>query len=298
MTSKKQIFILIEHGQTYDLDKCMNDKDWIKVKTPKDLKIINHFDAIAVDLHTDDLPEEWIKTLADTTLHRVSVYHTATLYETTFKKVLVDHISKIHLEKLRLSRTEIILKRAFDIAFVLATAILVIPIIIITAILIRLESKGDAIFTQQRVGRGGGNFTMYKLRSMTQDSEKDGAQFAQENDNRVTRIGKFIRTTRIDELPQFWNILKGEMSLIGPRPEQTVMVKKLSKEIPFYDYRLLVKPGLTGWAQTTHGYAASTDETREKLAYDLYYIKHYSTCLDIKIVFKTVWTMLTGFGAR
>jgi len=133
---------------------------------------------------------------------------------------------------------------------------------------------------------------------MCQDSEKSGAQFAQANDMRVTRVGKFIRKTRIDELPQFFNILKGDMSLIGPRPEQRTFVEQFEKEIPFYAYRHVVRPGITGWAQVTQGYAADADETRIKLEHDFYYIKNFSLWLDILIVLKTIRTMLTGFGAR
>ena len=121
---------------------------------------------------------------------------------------------------------------------------------------------------------------------------------ASTNDMRVTRIGKFIRKTRIDELPQFFNVLKGNMSLIGPRPEQKVFVDQFEQEIPFYNYRHIVKPGITGWAQVTHGYAGDADETRVKIEHDFYYIKHISFSLDILIVFKTIKTMLTGFGAR
>ena len=133
---------------------------------------------------------------------------------------------------------------------------------------------------------------------MGKDSEKHGAQMASANDMRVTRVGKFIRKTRIDELPQFFNVLKGDMSLIGPRPEQKVFVDQFEQEIPFYNYRHIVKPGITGWAQVTHGYAGDADETRVKIEHDFYYIKHISFSLDILIVFKTVKTMLTGFGAR
>ena len=133
---------------------------------------------------------------------------------------------------------------------------------------------------------------------MGKDSEKHGAQMATTNDMRVTRVGKFIRKTRIDELPQFFNVLKGDMSLIGPRPEQKVFVDQFEQEIPFYNYRHIVKPGITGWAQVTHGYAGDADETRVKIEHDFYYIKHISFSLDILIVFKTIKTMLTGFGAR
>ena len=133
---------------------------------------------------------------------------------------------------------------------------------------------------------------------MTQDSEKDGAKMASVGDMRVTRVGKFIRKVRIDELPQFFNILKGDMSLIGPRPEQKVFVDDFEDKIPFYNYRHIVKPGISGWAQVMHGYAANADETQVKVEYDFYYIKHFSFTLDVLIFFKTIKTMLTGFGAR
>ena len=133
---------------------------------------------------------------------------------------------------------------------------------------------------------------------MCHDSEKTGAQFAQANDMRVTRIGRVIRKTRIDELPQFINVLKGEMSLIGPRPEQVKFVNEFAEQIPFYNYRHVVRPGITGWAQVTQGYASDADETREKLEHDFYYIKRFSVWLDLLIVGRTIKTMLTGFGAR
>ncbi len=161
-----------------------------------------------------------------------------------------------------------------------------------------LESRGGVFFLQERVGQGGVPFTMYKFRSMCQDSEKDGSQFAQANDMRVTRVGKFIRKTRIDELPQFYNVLKGEMSLIGPRPEQKKFVDEFNKQIPFYNYRHIVKPGISGWAQVVHGYAANAEDTRIKLEHDFYYIKNFSFSMDLLILFKTIQTMLTGFGAR
>ena len=168
----------------------------------------------------------------------------------------------------------------------------------LTAIAIRLESPGKVIFVQERVGQGGRLFKIYKFRSMRFDAEKHGAQLAQQNDARITRVGKFIRKTRIDELPQFINVLKGDMSLIGPRPEQLGFVKEFEKTIPFYNYRHIVKPGISGWAQVTQGYASNEDETALKVQYDFYYIKHISFALDVLIVLKTIQTMLTGFGAR
>ena len=181
---------------------------------------------------------------------------------------------------------------------VLAVAPIVLPICLLTALAIRLESSGKVIFVQERVGQGGKLFKIYKFRSMTTDAEKHGAKLAQQNDARVTKVGKFIRKTRIDELPQFINVLKGEMSLIGPRPEQLSFVKTFEKSIPFYNYRHIVKPGISGWAQVTQGYAGNEDETALKIQYDFFYIKNISLMLDILIVIKTIQTMLTGFGAR
>ena len=166
------------------------------------------------------------------------------------------------------------------------------------AIAIKLESKGPAFFIQRRVGQGGKEFNMIKLRSMCLNSEVNGAQFAGEDDPRITRIGKFIRKVRIDEIPQFMNVLKGEMALIGPRPEQQAFVKEFEQKIPLYTYRHVVKPGITGWAQVTHGYADDEDSTKEKLAHDFYYVKNLSLWLDIMVIVKTIKTMISGFGAR
>jgi len=213
-------------------------------------------------------------------------------------RVKLDHLSENQFGMLSPSPYYEGLKRLMDISAVIISAPLVIPIVLVTALAIRIESPGRALFSQERVGQGGKPFRIYKLRSMVKDSEKDGAQFASEGDMRITRVGAVIRKLRIDELPQFWNILKGEMSLIGPRPEQQAFVTEFEKNIPFYTYRHVVKPGITGWAQVRHGYAASADDTQEKIEHDFYYIKNYSLWLDIQIVIDTVRTILTGYGAR
>ena len=191
-----------------------------------------------------------------------------------------------------------LVKRLLDILCVLAALPFALPLMLLTAIAIRLESAGSVLFVQNRVGQGGREFKIYKFRSMRTDSEQNGAQLAQVGDSRITRVGSFIRKTRLDELPQFFNILKGDMSLIGPRPEQKVFVEQFEKSIPFYQYRHIVKPGLSGWAQVTQGYAGNTDETQVKIEHDFYYIKHFSFSLDVLIMFKTVKIILTGFGAR
>lgn len=187
------------------------------------------------------------------------------------------------------------LKRGFDIVFSSVGLILALPIVAIFCVIIRLESKGSPMFSQDRVGLDNKEFKMYKVRSMRNDAEKHGATWAAKNDERVTRVGKFIRLTRIDELPQLINVLKGDMSVIGPRPEREVFYQEFEKTIPNFRDRLEVRPGITGWAQINGGYEMSPEE---KLRYDKEYIDKISIGLDLKIAFKTIWVMLTGHGAR
>ncbi len=170
------------------------------------------------------------------------------------------------------------------------------PISLLTAILIKLESKGDIFYKQERVGKNGKPFNVVKFRSMRSDAEKDGPVWALSNDNRVTRIGSIIRKIRVDEIPQFWNILIGEMSFVGPRPERPHFVSQLAEEITFYEHRHLVAPGLTGWAQIKYPYGASVEDARQKLQFDLYYIKNQSLALDFVIVFETIKTVIFGRG--
>ncbi len=173
------------------------------------------------------------------------------------------------------------------------------PIALLTIILIKLDSKGGVFYRQERVGKNGRVFEVLKFRSMKTDAEANGTPvWATSNDDRTTRVGRVIRKIRVDEIPQFWNIVKGEMSFIGPRPERPHFVSQLAKEIPFYEHRHLVAPGLTGWAQVKYPYGASVEDARQKLQYDLYYIKNQSLLLDIIIVFATIKTVLFGRGAR
>lgn len=188
------------------------------------------------------------------------------------------------------------LKRIFDIGLSMLILIPSLPVMAVSAVIIKLESKGPIFFTQERIGKGGEPFEIIKFRSMTTDAEKDGPQWAKEKDNRVTVFGGFMRKTRIDELPQLFNILRGDMSFIGPRPERDHFIKMLEKEIPFYNLRHIIKPGLTGWAQVNYPYGASVQDAYEKLQYDLYYIKNYSVLLDIMILFMTAKTVLFGKG--
>lgn len=256
------------------------------------------YDAVVADLHAEDLPDDWERFLAKCTLARIPVFHTQLLLESITGRVKIDHLSENIFGSLLPSSMYSSFKRLVEVVLVLLAAPLWLPVMLITGAIIKLESDGPMFFVQARVGQGNKDFKVYKLRSMCKDSEKDGAQFAQANDMRITQVGKFIRKTRLDEIPQFINVLKGDMSIIGPRPEQRAFVDQFEKEIPFYAYRHVVKPGITGWAQVVHGYAADADDTRVKIEHDFYYIKNFSLWLDIFIVVKTIRTIFTGFGAR
>jgi sugar transferase (PEP-CTERM system associated) len=177
-------------------------------------------------------------------------------------------------------------------------AILSLPIVLVTAVLIKLESKGPVFYKQERVGKNGRVFVLAKFRSMRVDAEESGPVWASKKDTRTTRVGRIIRKIRVDEIPQFWNILKGEMSFVGPRPERPHFVSQLAEEIPFYEQRHLIAPGLTGWAQIKYPYGASIEDARQKLQYDLFYIKNHGLFLDAIIMFETIKIILFGRGAQ
>ncbi len=189
-------------------------------------------------------------------------------------------------------------KRVLDMITVFLLVPFWLPLALIVAVVVRIDSRGPILYRQQRVGRDGKLFTLTKFRTMINDAEASGPQFTAPDDPRITRTGRFLRMSRLDELPQLWSVLRGELSLIGPRPERPVFVEEFSREIPFYESRHLIRPGVTGWAQVNYGYADDQAETIEKLTYDLFYIKHSSFWLDMHIVGKSFWTVLTGFGAR
>jgi len=190
------------------------------------------------------------------------------------------------------------LKRALDLAAALVLTLLASPLMLAAALAVRLESPGPVIYSQRRVGLFGREFTVYKFRSMRADAEKNGAVWAAKADPRITRVGRILRKTRIDELPQLWNVLQGQMSLIGPRPERPEFVRELEQVIPFYSMRHAVKPGVTGWAQVCYPYGSSVEDARRKLEFDLYYVKNMSLLLDIRIILKTIGVILFPKGAR
>lgn len=270
--------------------------DWLRLDTPMLPEI--PVQAVVADLHSPDLGAQWQKFLADCTLRGIAVYNIRQIEESLTGRVKIRHLYENDLGSLLPSPSYMTLKRILDTFLVVFSLPISLPLMLLTALAVRLESKGNVLFVQNRVGQGGREFKIYKFRSMSLDSEQHGAQLAQVGDTRVTRVGRFIRKTRLDELPQFFNILKGDMSLIGPRPEQKAFVEQFEQSIPFYNYRHIVKPGLSGWAQVTQGYAGNEDETQIKVEHDFYYIKNFSFSLDILIFFKTLKTILTGFGAR
>jgi len=189
-------------------------------------------------------------------------------------------------------------KRFFDVLASIFLILPTLPLLVATALAIKLDSPGPVFFRQDRVGRGGRVFKVWKFRSMFLNAEVNGAVWAKKSDPRVTRVGGIIRLLRIDELPQLWNIFRGEMSLIGPRPERPEFVRELSANIPYYNIRHSVLPGITGWAQVNYRYGASVEDALHKLEYDLYYIKNMSILLDLKIILRTIGVVLFGEGAR
>ena len=231
----------------------------------------------------------------------VCVEDAATTYERLTGKILVDDLKPswlIFSDGFGASRVTRITKRGFDLMCALIGFVLALPLMVLTALAIRLDSRGPIFYYQERVGENGRIFTLCKFRSMRIDAEQGTPIWARDKDDRVTRVGRFIRLTRLDELPQFWNVLRGDMSFVGPRPEREFFVAQLEAVIPFYAARHAVKPGVTGWAQVKYRYASSMSDALEKLRYDLYYIKHRSLVFDLTILLDTVKVILGRKGAQ
>ncbi len=243
-----------------------------------------------------------VKELLECKLHEISVIDITGFLERERRQMRLDSLNTSSLvfgEGFRQNGTRTTVKRGFDIAVSVALLLVTLPIMLATAVAIKLESAGPVFFCQQRVGLGNQPYWLYKFRSMREDAEKDGVPiWAQQDDDRVTRVGRVIRKLRIDELPQILNVLKGEMSFVGPRPERPLFVERLGEEIPYYRARHTVPPGITGWAQICYPYGASIEDARQKLQYDLYYIKNHTLFLDLVILIRTVAVVLFGQGAR
>lgn len=255
------------------------------------------YDAVVADLHADDLPSEWERFIARCILSRIPVFHHKQVVESLTGRVEINHLAENDLGHLLPSGFTLTCKRLLDFIAALILLPLLFPVMLLTGIMIRLESGGPVIFVQQRMGYRGVPFNVYKFRSMYHGVP--GKDYTEgHHDVRITRVGRFIRKYRLDELPQLINILKGEMSFIGPRPESMALSQRYEQEVPFFSYRHVVRPGISGWAQVNQGYAAELDGMTRKLQYDFYYIKHISIWLDVLILFKTIRTVITGFGAR
>ncbi len=235
-------------------------------------------------------------------LNGIEVTDAVSFYEMMTGKLLLENIrpsSLIYCEGFKITRLNLFLKRVGDILFAAVGLVLVLPFFPLIALLIKLDSRGPAFYKQMRVGQGEKNFMLYKFRTMARDSENDtGAVWAQKNDPRVTRVGSFLRKSRLDELPQLFNVLRGDLSFIGPRPERPEFIEELKKIIPYYSERHVIKPGLTGWAQVKYPYGASVQDAIEKLKYDLYYLKNLSFVLDMTVVLDTVKVVLLREGSR
>ncbi|WP_168016919.1 sugar transferase [Halomonas salinarum] len=255
------------------------------------------YDAIVADLRSDSLGPEWEKFLAECTLCHIPVYHVRQMDEAISGRVRIDHLSENEFGSLMPSAMYASAKRCCDIIGALMLLPVLTPIMLVTAWVIRMDSPGPALFLQQRMGYRGKPFKVFKFRSMYIDQRGKGFTDG-DNDPRITRVGRVIRKCRLDELPQLFNVLKGEMSFIGPRPESMQLSEWYERDVPFFRYRHVVRPGISGWAQVEQGYAAEVDGMITKLQYDFYYIKHFSLWLDILVLFKTIKTVFTGHGAR
>jgi len=268
-----------------------------------DLKTIvdkRHVDRIVVAL-SDRRGRMPVEELLHAKMSGVRVEDVTTTYERLTGKILIDDLKPSWLvfsDGFRASRFTRFVKRMLDLALSIIGLILAAPLMAATVVAIKLDSTGPVLYTQERVGENGRVFTVFKFRSMRADAERGTPVWARDKDDRITRVGRVIRLTRVDELPQLWNVMRGDMSFVGPRPERPFFVEQLARDVPFYMQRLAVKPGVTGWAQVKYRYGSTFEDAMEKLRYDLYYVKHLSIFFDLTIVLDTVKVVLFGKGAK
>jgi sugar transferase (PEP-CTERM system associated) len=243
-----------------------------------------------------------MRALLDCKLYGIRVFDISTHFEKTLGQIRVNYVNAgwlIFGDGFNQGLARTVIKRIFDILCSALLIVLAAPVMLVTALAIKLESRGPMLYRQERVGLHGQSFRVVKFRSMRTDAEKDGKpRWAAVKDDRVTQVGRFIRLARIDELPQLFNVLSGEMSLVGPRPERPYFVEQLTRDIPYFAVRQSVKPGVTGWAQVRYQYGSTIEDSIEKLQYDLYYVKNHSLFLDMVILFETIAVVLTGKGSR
>ena len=254
---------------------------------------------VALDQKRGVMP---FRELLNCKLKGISITDGESFYERITGKLLVEKITPswlIFSDGFAKSRLSKVVKRVTGLIFSVIMLVLLSPLMLVVAVAIKLDSRGPVLFSQERVGEDEKIFRLYKFRSMKVDAEKEtGPVWASEDDSRITRVGKIIRKLRIDELPQLWNVMKGNLSFVGPRPERPYFVKTLKEKVPYYKERFAVKPGITGWAQVMYGYGASERDALEKLKYDLYYVKNLSWVMDLMVIFHTVKIVLLGRGSR
>lgn len=270
---------------------------WVSLPAPVSAAALRGTDGVVVDL-THSLPMEWSDFVVSCAAAGLPVYDSSRTRELMTGRVALSRAGGIGVDAVMRRRTYIAIKGAVDVVAALAALPFALVILAVAAVAIKLDSRGPVFFLQKRVGYRGAVFLCYKLRSMQVHAPESGPSFTTAGDARITRVGRVIRKYRIDELPQIFNILRGEMSWIGPRPEALALATEYERHIPYYAFRHAVKPGISGWGAIHQGNVAEVEEATLKLSYDFFYIKHISASLDAFIVVKTVWTVLTGFGSK
>src|SRR3569623_405392 len=289
-------FYIVPFGKTASLTEIA-DVEWIPLTEPRIPP--GRGVVIVADLRFDH-DDAWERMLAEAAIQGHPIYHTKQIRESLTGRVSIEHLSENSFGSLLPNLAYRKIKRAIDLAFTLAILpILIVPMILV-AVAIRIDSRGPAFFRQERMGYRGKPFHVWKFRTMTagnHDADRDG-YITLDDDQRITRLGRLLRRTRFDELPQMLNIMLGEMSWIGPRPEAVALSSWYEQEIPFYSYRHIVRTGISGWAQVNQGHVADLASVHSKLNYDFFYIKNFSGWLDLLILLKTIGTVLTGYGAK
>ena len=255
------------------------------------------FDGLVVDFRTGDLNHEWESFVAHAAINGVPVYSAYHLYESITGRVDIKHLMENNFGVLAPSKLYMSFKRLIESLLILIFYPMIILLSLLVALIVSRDGHGKVLFVQERIGLAGKKFVMYKFRTMKPHDSRRPQKLSVDH-HRVTPVGAKLRKYRLDELPQLWNVLKGDMSLIGPRPETAVLHAQYERDLPFYIYRSIIRPGITGWAQVMHGYTSNSHQTSTKLTYDFYYIKHFSFWLDLLIVFRTIRVIFSGFGAK
>ena len=300
ISSRPDLGLEVVDWQDVQLEPSERKKVWIealeKIANAKTTPV--HRIIVAMESRRGELP---VQELLSLRFQGIAVEEDGTLRERLYGKIQLDGLRPsnfLYSEGFRIRASQQFTRQVVSICVAAFGLLVFLPFFPLVVLAVKLSSSGPIFFRQTRVGMGGRNFEVLKFRTMFTDAEAGGAKWATKNDPRVTKVGMFLRKTRIDEIPQLWNVLRGDMGFVGPRPERPEFVAWLSEELPFYYLRTLIRPGLTGWAQVRFGYGATLAETKEKLEYDLYYIKHMSLGLDLLIMFETIKTILRRRGAQ